>query len=95
MTEKKEKSPMSKSNFFESQLNDFDTVTNNTAGEGIPPTLEVEKQKSKKEKQTFTKEQVTELLKKQITACANSIQVSNQIEYNAKRKIMLTKIVEE
>jgi hypothetical protein len=72
MTAKKEKSPMSKPEFFEPKLKE-----------------------SKKERQTFTKEQVTELLKKQITACANSIQVSNQIEYNAKRKIMLTKIVEE
>jgi hypothetical protein len=48
----------------------------------------------KKEKQTFTREQVIELLKKQITDCADSIQGDNLSEYNAKRKIMETKIVE-
>jgi len=45
-------------------------------------------------KRTFTKEQVIELLKKQIEGCAISIHGDNLSEYNARRKIRETKIVE-
>ena len=62
--EKKEKSPMSKPDFFETS------------------------------RQTFTREQVIKLLKKQIEGCAMSIHGDNLSEYNARRKIMETKIVE-
>jgi hypothetical protein len=47
----------------------------------------------KKEKQTYTREQVIELLKRQIADCADSIQ-GNCSEYCAKKKILETKIVE-
>ena len=47
----------------------------------------------KKEK-TFSREEVIELLKKQIALCALSIHGDNLSEYNARRKIMETKIVE-
>ena len=47
----------------------------------------------KKEK-TFSREEVIELLKKQIALCALSIQGDNLSEYNARRKIRETKIVE-
>lgn len=49
---------------------------------------------SKKEKQSFTREQVQELLKKQIQACAAAIDGSNLSEYCAKTKIRTTKLVE-
>jgi hypothetical protein len=49
---------------------------------------------AKKEKTVFTKEQVIELLKKQIIICADSIQGNNLSEYCAKKKILETKIVE-
>ena len=45
-------------------------------------------------RQTFTREQVIELLKKQIALCSTSIKGDNLSEYNARRKIMETKIVE-
>ena len=45
-------------------------------------------------RQTFTREQVIELLKKQIALCALSIHGDNLSEYNARRKIIETKIVE-
>jgi hypothetical protein len=47
----------------------------------------------KKQKQTYTMEQVIELLKRQIADCADSIQ-GNCSEYCAKKKILETKIVE-
>jgi hypothetical protein len=49
----------------------------------------------KKQKQTFTREQVILLLKKQISDCADSIQGDNLSEYNAKRKVLETKIIME
>ena len=67
MTAKKEKSPMSKPDFFETGL---------------------------KESGVFTRKQVIELLKKQVSLCALSIHGDNLSEYNARRKIMETKIVE-
>jgi hypothetical protein len=48
----------------------------------------------KKEKQTFTREEVILLLKSQIADCADSIQGDNLSEYCAKKKILETKIVE-
>ena len=64
MTAKKDKSPMSKPDFFETR------------------------------RQTFTREETLELLKKQIALCALSIRGDNLSEYNARRKIMETKILE-
>ena len=64
MTAKKDKSPMSKPDFFETR------------------------------RQTFTREQVIELLKKQIALCALSIRGDNLSEYNARRKIMETKLID-
>jgi hypothetical protein len=50
------------------------------------------KMTAKKEK-TYTKEQVTELLKKQIIDCADAFQGNNMSEYCAKKKIRETKLV--
>ena len=66
MTAKKEKSPMSKPDFFETGL---------------------------KESRVFTREETLELLKKQIALCALSIRGDNLSEYNARRKIMETKLI--
>lgn len=56
-----------------------------------PDFFEPKFKESKKE--IFTSEQVTELLKKQIADCADSIQGDNLSEYNAKRKILETKLI--
>ena len=45
-------------------------------------------------RQTFTREQTLELLKKQIALCTLSIQGDNLSEYNARRKIMETKLID-
>jgi len=42
----------------------------------------------------FTRDEVLVLLQKQISACAESIQGDNLSEYNARRKINETKLVE-
>lgn len=48
---------------------------------------------AKKEKQVFTREQVIELLKKQIERCAQAAE-GNCSEYTAKKKVKETKILE-
>jgi len=46
------------------------------------------------EERKYTKKQVTELLKKQVADCADSIQGDNLSEYTAKRKVLETKLVQ-
>lgn len=48
---------------------------------------------AKKEKQIFTKEEVIEILQKQIADCADAFQGNNMSEYCAKKKIRETKLV--
>ena len=47
-----------------------------------------------KESRVFTREETLELLKKQIALCAVSIHGDNLSEYNARRKIMETKLID-
>jgi len=50
--------------------------------------------KKGKTKQRFSREEVEKLLQMQRSACAESIQGDNLSEYNARRKINETKLVE-